>query len=372
MRAEEIIEGMTVRTDEIRSMGINEASEHDEELEYLMRYLKSYLLDRQYDQSIELVQEINWMDRVPHDLKPLLDRNKDGLLKRFLEFIKYSSSGKYISPSMAGFDASNTVIGLRKLGVDWPELDAIENSFKPKKKKRIREDLAGSERDTTIEEIVDAMTNGGSIRTFRYARNAIQKLDSIGQDMLEDEMIRKKSSITANLLDMFFDANPVDLDALVQLIDSSPARWPEIRDLPSSFLPIVEREFNERARYNGLADVIDDAAALSENGFDFEHLMEMIRGYHLQNAVASYATDIHAANIGRLGRDLSAMLELGVDGAELIPILEKRKNNIIRQLLLGMKSSQHVDVNRLLSALRETGIDWTELSAIEKSLSVIE
>lgn len=113
------------------SVGLDENSdEHDRYLEELMIHLKSYLLDRQYDQSMELIQEICYMDDVPDRLKELLDRNKNGLLRRLLEFIKYSTMGNYLTPSLAGFDAKTVVSGLRKLGVDWPELDAIGKSVK--------------------------------------------------------------------------------------------------------------------------------------------------------------------------------------------------------------------------------------------------
>lgn len=112
-------------------VGLDEnGDEHDQYLDELMIHLKSYLLDRRYDQSIELIQEICYMDNVPDRLKELLDRNKNGLLRRLLEFIKYSTMGNYLTPSLAGFDAETVVSGLRKLGVDWPELDAIGKSVK--------------------------------------------------------------------------------------------------------------------------------------------------------------------------------------------------------------------------------------------------
>lgn len=104
--------------------------EHDEYLGQLMMYLKSYLLDRRYGAMFEVIQEIAAMDGVPHDLKPLLDSNKHGILKRMLEFIKHATSGRYVSPEMAGFDALSTLDGLRNLGVDWPELKHVRRSLR--------------------------------------------------------------------------------------------------------------------------------------------------------------------------------------------------------------------------------------------------
>lgn len=319
---------------------------------------------------------------------PVLEHHKDTLIKSLLIMIREKGIGYWA--------VWEIISKLHNFSVSWPELRAIDKSIDAHNDESVRRqkdqwnrgeevDEAMSDSDMVrenddedearleekrreiIEEVLDAMTNGGSARTFREARNAMQTLDTDGEDMLADEMRRQKSSIIANLIDLFFTAEHRVVDALMLLIEYSPTNIPELSRLPDSILPAVEKEFDEKSHMQGLAKTLEDVDALVENGFNRDHLMTDVREYKLAGFVRNYAVNPFART-DDLGADLSAMLEMGVDKDELLPGVEKRKTTLIKAMLVSMKTRNYREVNVLLSALSDLGVQWTELAAIRKSL----
>ena len=294
-----------------------------------------------------------------------LGKIKDEILIHFLSTIKTGANWDWL-------DMSRSIDELKRVGVDWPELDVIKHGIKSNmpgvnENDDGEETRLANERQEIIDEVVDAMTNGGSARTFREAKDAMQTLDRDGEDMLADEMKRQKNSIMANLIDMFFTAEHRDLDALIHLIELSPTFIPEFSRLPDSIFPAVEKEFDEKSHMQGLAKTLEDVDALVENGFNRDHLMADVMEYKLSGFVRNYASNAFS-RASDLGADLSAMLEIGVERDELMPIVEKRRTTIIKALLVSMKNRNYRDVNVLMSALDDLGAQWTEMAAIRKSL----
>lgn len=300
------------------------------------------------------------------EVRSALNGIKDKILTYILSEVK--------GPGTNWWYVLHCIDELHDFEIDWPELGIIRKSVVSvhgdiNEDEDDSDDVAAlqKERLDMIEEIIDAMTNGGSGRTFRAAKDTVQSLDRIGEDMLEDEMHRQKASIIANLVDMFFTSDRRTLESLMQLIECSPHRITEISNLPDSIMHAVEKEFDDRSRYHGLAKTLEDVEALSDNGFDREYLMSDLKEYKLSGFVRTYG--INAYSSARdLGQDLAAMLELGVDKGELLPIVEKRKTTIMKALLVAMKNRGYHDVNLLMTALGDLGVDWSEFNAIRKSL----
>lgn len=296
-----------------------------------------------------------------------LGKIKDDIIAYFLSMIKKGNNWEWR-------DAAKSIDELKRVGVDWPELDMIKRGIKssiPSVNENTNDDSNddhfAEDRQNIVDEVIDAMTNGGSIRTFREAKNAMQALDREGEDMLADTMRRQKNSIIANLVDMFFTSERRNVEALMQLIDYSPHNIPELSRLPDSILPTVEKEFDDRSHHQGLAKTLEDVDALVENGFNRDYLMTDIGEYKLSGFIRNYAVGT-LSSTKDLSRDLSAMLEIGVDRDELLPIVEKRKVTIIKSLLTGMKNRNYHDVNVFMEALDDLGVQWTELAAVRKSL----
>lgn len=282
---------------------------------------------------------------------------KENIIKHLLELIR---DGKYDQ-------LKNRLEDLNWVRVSWPEIMTIRKSLAADKKLTETPEDDG-DRVEIVYEILSAMTNGGSIGTFDEAAGLMSSLDKEDLSFLGAEMARKKSSVIANLLDLFFSGSRRELKSLIYLLDESPANWPEISNLPTSMLPLVEREFHERVRSYGLADAIETAETLADTGlFDLEKLMDELRETYLSSAIVLYA-DSRYDTAKNLGRDLAAMIDLGADKTTLKRTMDRRKNKLMVAMLVGMKNSMYQDVDLMVKSLRNIGADWTELSVLETSL----
>ncbi len=281
---------------------------------------------------------------------------KDNIIRHMLELIRDRKHDQL----------KQRLEDLNWVRASWPELRAIRRSLEADQQNKLREDTDG---DETIDDIVSAMTNGGSNQTFE---EAMELMGSLAQDDLRDlnsAMSRKKSSILANLVSMFFSGD--DVRVFMELLDMSPARWPELNGLPDSVLPLVKKEFHERTRSYGLADSIDSAEALAETGlFDLDDLMDEIREVYLSSAIVLFG-DNRYDNVRNLSRDLSAMIQLDADTAELKRMLDKRKTKLMVILLSGIKGRMYQDVNVMVDSMRTANVDWPELDVIERSMSSV-
>lgn len=284
---------------------------------------------------------------------------KDNIIKHLLELVRDRKHDQLKS----------RLEDLNWVRVNWPEIRTIRKSLAADRKVIGLQEDYDEETQEIVSEIVSAMTNGGSIHTFEEAMELMGNLDRDGLSLLKQQMLDEKNSVMANLVDMLFSGDSLELRAFMELLRKSPGGWPEINRLPRSLLPLAMKELHDRTRAYGLSDSLESAEALADTGLvDLDTLVDEIRDTYLSSAIALYSDSKHDT-ARNLGRDLSAMIQLGADTAELKKMLDRRKKKLVVVLLVGMKSRMYQDVNHMIESLRTVGIDWTELDIIERSLS---
>lgn len=329
---------------------VDESDEHDEYLGQLLRYLKSYLLDRRYGEMFELLQEIACMDGVPHDMKALLDRNKDGILKRMLEFIKYSAAGTYLSPQMAGFDAQTTIDGLRSLGVDWPELNHVRRSLRADRQigeanlpamlaarqlamvRKHPDAIAGIPNPSERVQIEAVSYNGYAIANIANPSEAVQlaavERNGDAIQYIENPSDAVRMAAVANGASLSNIKDPTDEMKLAAV-----QKWPSsIRDIrnPSEDLQVLAVSKNPSAIYGIMNPTLT------------VQLMAM-------RQPAGMILNIRNIDAG-LWKD------------------KRVRDKVIKRMLRDIRDDHIEDATRILDHLRKNNCPWPELGHIERSL----
>jgi hypothetical protein len=89
-----------------------------------MKYVMS---SGQMPEDVSIVNKLlklDWPELTAESIKKVIDKNKNTILKDKLEdYTKYGHRSKSGRADMLGYIAD-----LKRLGIDWPELDTIKNS----------------------------------------------------------------------------------------------------------------------------------------------------------------------------------------------------------------------------------------------------
>lgn len=274
--------------------------------------------------------------------------------------------------------------GIRTAGIDWDELDTMEDSLRSgpgldedrddhgmddgddrneRMIERLRDDLA---------EVMDALTNTTKktgIDRIGTASDAMYDLmnNEIGLEMLEDAMQEDRHWVIANLVTAFFIGDNRLLKTLIGLLEETPVNWPELRNLPNSVKHLVEVEFNNMLAGGELADSIDAARAMASTGlWSEDELMRDIRQAYAQDPGTWLPRDKDTRTIRR---NLAVMPVLGATADQVSRMLDKNKPALVRSLLVDIKKDRIQDASMLISDLMARGKNWPELDAMLHSIN---
>jgi Nucleotidyltransferase domain len=356
--------------DEDDGHGAEDTEQDDELLQMLEQDLKA----RAYDFIWDTLGEIAWETQpTSQHLAPLLNQHKTGILKHLLQEMANCSIEELMDM------VPQVLIGLRKLGVDWPELAVIERSLRAEgridetwsnkfkrsincshprgfsqrahcaarrkrahggktKSKPVRENHVDLAQQVTISEDLESRVS-----------------ESVVAEVLED--LRQNRALTA--VDTLYDHRmTIDMDPRLQqafvaarrMIGNEVIRM--FRDSPEVWLLQQERDKLHEIGITMPDPVIADT-------------MEA-RPRPLYNALDELADDdlleamLLALELERWGVDLG----WGPDEHEI----NSRKTQIIRKMLISMRSGHNNMVQHQISHLRDRGIEWPELQAMERSI----
>lgn len=252
---------------------------------------------------------------------------------------------------------------LRWKNVSWPEIKTIHKSLNVDRKglNENEFDLVG------IDDVIQVLTNGSG-KTLSMATSVVVGLDDVSKAALRSAMIQYKSSIMANLLDMYFIPDDKhNVDAMNRLLRTTGIEWPEVRNLPKSLEPMLERELDDRMQ-GGAAAAIDCFDALRTNGVNVAEMEKRFREEYLPRMVKDYAKDPSTPSY-ILANDITAFSDLGVDPTLMQTVLDTRKDVLMRALLNAIKGRNYQDANTIVGTMRDLGIEWKELDVVERSLS---
>lgn len=105
-----------------RSRRLGEAASEPSIKDQIMREIAEHLAAGAYDKLWEPVTELDW-DEMTHELKPLLDTHKRGIITNLLKMRTKHPTYDVVA------HFPYFIEGLRHLGVNWPELAVIEASI---------------------------------------------------------------------------------------------------------------------------------------------------------------------------------------------------------------------------------------------------
>lgn len=274
--------------------------------------------------------------------------------------------------------------GIRTAGIDWDELDTMEDSLRSgpgldedrddhgmddgddrheRMIERMREDVA---------EVMDVLTNTTKktgIDRIGTASDAMYDLvnNEVGLEMLEDALREDRHWVIANLVTAFFLGDNRVLRNLISLLEETPVNWPELRDLPNSVKHLVEVEFNNMLAGGELADSIDAARSMAATGLwsEDELMREISQAYsHDPGTWLPSGKDTRT-----IRRNLAAMPVLGATADQVSRMLDKNKPALVRSLLVDIKKDRIQDASMLISDLMARGKNWPELDAMLHSIN---
>lgn len=253
---------------------------------------------------------------------------------------------------------------MRKIGIEWPELDVIEASVS---KKKIKEAVA---RGHSPEETI--------MRNFQYSMlfglRYMHVYDRTVADMPEASRIinRHKDATLKKLLTYFKQEDPDQLNELLGLLRSAGVKWKE--------LDVIEKSFQDEYAPDQLApgepfmeDDEDDTDAEREN---FSYGNAWRKRIEWQEYMRELRDDIQNKSW-----DLVPLTLVDIGMTEIEDVLPERtmqmlhanREEIIRAMLEEIKISKWPEkLLYAIAALNNVGINWPELDIMHKSLSSME
>jgi hypothetical protein len=353
---------------------------------------------------------------------PMLEQHKEGFVKRILRYMKIYEQdevNRYV-PMM--------VAAVKHFGVSWPELTVVSRSLKANKTLKENEELTDEFINYVIHSIEDSLKYGSFNSIMRDIGNLhrnrrwpdikdivldllaqhknkilhgldipvssillmhINKLFDIGVDWPEftQYLDNKKPKIIKWMLITLTQEGETYLTNAIPMLLNRGVDWPELhvilksatievekyRDLDESDMSVVELDDYMRIEQNFNRNEIYYALLLIDKN-DFDVVKHPDIGYLLDDQ----QDNIREFMLHRLDRKdvfefirIANILKSSRIGwtwpAELI---EQKKHEVIK-LLLGLRLSPYSEPELLLDLswmLKKSGIDWPELSIIEKSV----
>ena len=105
-------------------MTTNESRDDPADTDQLMDYLRMDLVSKDYDRLWEIICELELQRGLSQELKPALDQHKPGVMRSLLNTMSI------LSTDDIGYFVPQAISGLRRLGVDWPDLEILERSYR--------------------------------------------------------------------------------------------------------------------------------------------------------------------------------------------------------------------------------------------------
>lgn len=292
---------------------------------YVMYYLDSWNLNLQ-----------EWPE-----IRAIVDQKKDYIIRDIL--LAYKSDTKN-----AVEYAEFMVNRMRKIGLDWPEIAAIEKSIRGTSIKEAR----GDEPD----QIVMRNFKLGILPGLRYMSMYDKTIDDIPEaaDVIES----RKEFVIRNMLRSLKNEDPESIEEVLGLLRSVGINWPELDTIEKSY----------RYEYYSSNEISEDDDS-NEYGDAWRAKLEF------QEHVASLRDNIKDQVWDMASFDL---IDIGLLDVEYpvpprtLELITSNKTGIIFGILSRIKESNHPEMLKYaVLALNNMGINWPELDIIHRSVTAM-
>lgn len=396
---------------------------------------------------LELGQREPKITAPTHRHRELFKKRKAVIVRDLLQTFKDSAELEYSDEDLAAM-----VRGARKIGLAWPELDAMEKSLHASKDLRESGDMLGYRvsKGDLIDSMQDALraghsgawannyahmrswstahavkqlsrikpdivayvdrnlsANGQHHSNWRYAKQAVLDLDSLGVDWPELWLAvdRNKTAWLRPWLAEVADVLPrghwdelidlkIKIEVWQQTFEQHGIKWPEIQTIlasihnaykeqdriqeAESLMPFARREIDDLVKHTvieiGHPNTSLALRSMIKQMFDkykldpeeFAEFTAPIKDNIIAFTDANLSGRAIAIGLG----DIAMMAQYRVLLPELRAVINKNKTPIIRHMLSGIRDSENSNhASEYINRLEVAGIDWPELDAIKRSVS---
>ncbi len=287
------------------------------------------------------------------EIREMIDQHKHPILKEILKALADTTSDSDQANQYAAF----MVKRFRKIGLDWPEIAAIEKSVFPREQDKLMES-----RGDTPEQVIMRYFKHGTLHGLRYMSMYGRTINNMPEAAAAID--GRKEFMVRRLLNLLKQENPESIEEMLNLFRDVGVTWPE--------LDVIEKSF--RAEYPRSDDMYEADRDEDEehDGEDFEYGNAWRKKLEFQEFLKDLRHDIEVQSWDLVALDL---IDIGMTDVEdvlpprTIELIEKNKHGIIRGILERLKVSKYTDLTiHAITALHNIGIKWPELMIINKSL----
>ena len=383
-------------------MTTNESRDDPADSNQLMDYLRMDLVSKDYDRLWEIICELELQRDLSQELKPALDQHKPGVMRSLLNTMSI------LSTDDIGYFVPQAISGLRRLGVDWPDLEILERSYRADMKRASARDKVdenwsmGKPAPQEINDLFDFLEHDDEI-------NAVASLYRLADADLDagyaEEIAPYKQLIIRGMLRWAQGEDewaPTVLGA-IDTLRSIGLDWPELSAISKSAQSDRNRLGEAWSKTYKKSINCNNPKGFSQRAHCAARRKRQAGGKTKSKSVSEAVrrlmdTDGSADKeqlkqeartmvIDMLRRDLAQNSDRGIYYAmyhmddwnlhirnwpELGEMIDDHKRQIVSELLRTIKGEYGHDtdgVRRLVERMRKIGVDWSELDAIERSLN---
>ena len=383
-------------------MTTNESRDDPADSDQLMDYLRMDLVSKDYDRLWEIICELGLQRDLSQELKPALDQHKPGVMRSLLNTMSI------LSTDDIGYFVPQAISGLRRLGVDWPDLEILERSYRADMKRASARDKVdenwsmGKPAPQEINDLFDFLEHDDEI-------NAVASLYRLADADLDagyaEEIAPYKQLIIRGMLRWAQGEDewaPTVLGA-IDTLRSIGLDWPELSAISKSAQSDHNRLGEAWSKTYKKSINCNNPKGFSQRAHCAARRKRQAGGKTRSKSVSEAMrklmdTDGSADKeqlkqeartmvIDMLRRDLAQNSDRGIYYAmyhmddwnlhirnwpELGEMIDDHKRQIVSELLRTIKGEYGHDtdgVRRLVERMRKIGVDWSELDAIERSLN---
>ena len=383
-------------------MTTNESRDDPADSDQLMDYLRMDLVSKDYDRLWEIICELELQRDLSQELKPALDQHKPGVMRSLLNTMSI------LSTDDIGYFVPQAISGLRRLGVDWPDLEILERSYRADMKRASARDKVdenwsmGKPAPQEINDLFDFLEHDDEI-------NAVASLYRLADADLDagyaEEIAPYKQLIIRGMLRWAQGEDewaPTVLGA-INTLRSIGLDWPELAAISKSAQSDRNRLGEAWSKTYKKSINCNNPKGFSQRAHCAARRKRQAGGKTKSKSVSEAVrrlmdTDGSADKeqlkqeartmvIDMLRRDLAQNSDRGIYYAmyhmddwnlhirnwpELGEMIDDHKRQIVSELLRTIKGEYGHDtdgVRRLVERMRKIGVDWSELDAIERSLN---
>ena len=383
-------------------MTTNESRDDPADSDQLMDYLRMDLVSKDYDRLWEIICELELQRDLSQELKPALDQHKPGVMRSLLNTMSI------LSTDDIGYFVPQAISGLRRLGVDWPDLEILERSYRADMKRASARDKVdenwsmGKPAPQEINDLFDFLEHDDEI-------NAVASLYRLADADLDagyaEEIAPYKQLIIRGMLRWAQGEDEWAPTVLVAIdtLRSIGLDWPELSAISKSAQSDHNRLGEAWSKTYKKSINCNNPKGFSQRAHCAARRKRQAGGKTKSKSVSEAVrrlmdTDGSADKeqlkqeartmvIDMLRRDLAQNSDRGIYYAmyhmddwnlhirnwpELGEMIDDHKRQIVSELLRTIKGEYGHDtdgVRRLVERMRKIGVDWSELDAIERSLN---